>query len=215
MKSKELQEILKKHKKWLKHREGGERAILTHADLTNANLIHADLNYADLTYADLSYADLTYAYLTGADLRKADLTGADLTGAILTGADLTGADLTGAILTGTNLVDTILDKSEEYRLGRILDKAIIGYKKCQKGIIVKLRIPKGAVVFGINGNKFRTNKAKCVDIIGGEKAVSEYDNNFVYEKGKTYIIKDFDLMYNRECANGIHFFKTEDEAKKY
>lgn len=28
-------------------------------------------------------------------------------------------------------------------------------------------------------------------------------------------VEDFNLMYNVECASGIHFFWTEEEAKEY
>ena len=58
MRQKELDEILSKHKKWLKSEKGGEKA-----DLRYVNLRGADLNYANLRGADLSYADLR-----GADL---------------------------------------------------------------------------------------------------------------------------------------------------
>ena len=64
----QLDEILKKHKKWLDNEDGGEKADLTYADLTNADLTYANLTNADLKYADLTYADLTYANLTCADL---------------------------------------------------------------------------------------------------------------------------------------------------
>ncbi len=42
----DLKTILDKHGKWLRNKEGGERA---------------DLSYADLSYANLSYANLSYA----------------------------------------------------------------------------------------------------------------------------------------------------------
>nr|DAD89435.1 MAG TPA: pentapeptide repeat protein [Myoviridae sp. ctxpQ22] len=68
-----LQEIIASHGKWLRNREGGQRA--------------------DLREADLGGADLRDAYLSGADLSGAYLGGADLSGADLSGADLRGADL--------------------------------------------------------------------------------------------------------------------------
>ena len=94
----ELQEILKKHKKWLAGEDGGVRA-----DLRGANLRGADLSGADLSGADLRGADLRRADLRGADLRRADLSGADLRGADLSGADLSGADLRGADLRRADL----------------------------------------------------------------------------------------------------------------
>ena len=62
MTTKELQEILDKHKKWLNDEDGGERAYLRGADLRRA-----DLRGADLIGADLSGAYLRGAYLSGAE----------------------------------------------------------------------------------------------------------------------------------------------------
>ena len=84
----ELQEILKKHKKWLAGEDGGARANLSGADLSDANLIGANLRRADLRGANLSGANLS-----DADLRRANLRGADLRGANLRGADLSEANL--------------------------------------------------------------------------------------------------------------------------
>ena len=52
----ELQEILKKHKKWLAGEDGGVRADLRRADLSEADLRRADLSGADLRRADLDFA---------------------------------------------------------------------------------------------------------------------------------------------------------------
>ena len=82
----QLQEIITSHGKWLRNREGGQRA---------------DLSEANLCEADLCGVDLRRAYLRGADLRGADLSGADLSGADLCGAYLSGAYLSGADLDKT------------------------------------------------------------------------------------------------------------------
>ena len=81
MEQAKLKEILKKHKKWLCGKKGGEKAKLSGADLSGADLSRADLCGADLSGADLSRADLSRADLSRADLRDADLRGADLSGA--------------------------------------------------------------------------------------------------------------------------------------
>lgn len=184
---------------------------LSYAYLENADLHCANLSNADLSYAFLSKADLSCANLSNADLSRADLGCADLRNAALRNADLTYANLSYA-----NLDDTKLDKTEECRKGKILKRKIIGYKKCRDDIIVKLEIPAGAIVFSINNKKCRTNVAKVIDIDNNlSKARSIEDYNFVYEKGKKIKIKDFNLMYNVECASGIHFFKTRKEAEVY
>jgi len=42
-----------------------------------------------------------------------------------------------------------------------------------------------------------------------------YDQNFEYRLGQEIEIKDFNLMYNVECASGFHFFRTRKEAEEY
>ena len=92
----ERNEILKRHKKWLYNKEGGEQADLHGANLQGAILREANLLRADLREADLREADLREADLRGADLRNADLRNADLQGADLRDANVYGADLKGA-----------------------------------------------------------------------------------------------------------------------
>ena len=63
MDKKKLDEILKKHQKWLDNEPDGEQANLQGANLQGANLQEANLQGADLQ---------------GANLQEADLQGADL-----------------------------------------------------------------------------------------------------------------------------------------
>lgn len=204
-------------------------AILSHANLSHANLYNADLSYADLNNANLSYANLSCADLYSAclinanlsctRLINADLYNANLVCACLYKANLSDANLSDAILSDAILNNANLDKKEKIRQGIVLDESMIGYKKAVtdgKKVIVTLEIPKNAIVFSINNKKCRTNICKVVDIEGDfNKAYSSYDNKFVYEKGKTIRIKDFNLQYNVECGTGIHFFRTKQEALDY
>ena len=155
--------------------------------------------------ADLSGADLSEADLSGADLRRADLSGADLSGANLRGAYLIGADLSGAYLSG----------ADQFRIGKVLDEPLTGYKKTREGVVITAEVPAGAIVFCINGSKCRTNRAKITDMDGHEVLHSQYDNSFEYRLGQEINIKDFNLMYNVECESGFHFFKTRKEAEEY
>ena len=133
--------------------------------------------------------------------------------------NLSNVDLSNADLSYACLYNTDLNEQERIRQGIVLDKSMIGYKKAiidNISVIVTLEIPKNAIVFSINDKKCRTNICKVVDIEGDfNKAYSFYDNKFVYEKGKTIRIKDFNLQYNVECGTGIHFFRTKQEALDY
>ena len=146
---------------------------------------------------------------------KADLYSADLTRANLTGADLTRANLTGADLTRANLYGADLTEAEEFRLGKVLDEPLTGYKITKEGVVIIAEIPAGAIVFCINGKKCRTNRAKITDMGGHDVLHSQYDDSFEYRLGQEINIKDFNLMYNVECASGFHFFRTRKEAEEY
>ena len=117
MKQTELNEVLEKHKKWLRDEKGGKCADLRGADLRGGTLICAELQNADLRGADLR----------GANLRGADLWNADLRNADLREADLSGANLCGAVLGGANLpkiakVKNIFTKIKEaINAGSVLD----------------------------------------------------------------------------------------------
>ena len=97
-----LNEILRKHKLWLKNDPNGLRANLRHADLEDADLKNTDLSYANLADANLKSANLRYANLEGANLENANLEDANLEDANLRYAVLEGTHLTNAILTQTN-----------------------------------------------------------------------------------------------------------------
>ena len=193
MTQEELDKIVEQHQHWLKE------------DCEGWEDMKADLREADLLGANLGGADLL-----GANFRGANLRGANLRGANLRGADLLGANLRGADLLGANLGD-----EDKFRLGKVLDEPLTGYKKTNEGVVITAEIPAGAIVFCINGSKYRTNRAKITDMDGHEVLHSQYDNTFEYRLGQEINIKDFNLMYNVECASGFHFFKTRKEAEEY
>ncbi len=232
MTQEELNKIIELHHHWIEEDcEGWEdmKADLRGADLRGADLRGADLRGADLSRANLRGADLSGANLRGANLRGANLIGANLREADLRGADLSGANLLGANLSwadlrwtnlskanlrGADLRWTNLSEADRFRLGKVLDEPITGYKKTKEGVVITAEIPAGAIVFCINGRKCRTNLAKITDMDGHEVLHSVYDNSFEYRLGQEIEIKDFNLMYNVECASGFHFFRTRKEAEE-
>lgn len=154
------------------------------------------------------------ANLWRANLRGVDLRGVDLWGADLQEADLWGADLRGA----NNIPDYVcpICCPEE--------GSFTGFKQAYLNntpVIVKLQIPADAKRSSATSRKCRCSKAKVLSItdFSGvaefQMAVSGYDNNFIYEVGKTVIVDDYDDNRWNECSTGIHFFITRDEAVIY
>ena len=207
-------------------------ADLSGADLSGANLRSANLRSADLSGADLSGANLRSANLRSANLRSADLSGADLSGANLSGANLSGADLSGADLSGANLSGANLSganllnvRYDEctgfFALVCPEEGSFIGYKKAN-GHIVKLRITEDALRSSATSRKCRCSKAEVLSIttLDGEddgltSIPSNYDSNFIYRVGTTVEVEDFETDRWDECAAGIHFFITRQEAVQY
>ena len=224
----DLKEILRKHTLWLNLDPKGERANLYKADLRYANLSKADLSGADLSGADISEANISEANLYGANLYKADLryanlSGADLSGANLSGANLSGAYLSGADLSGANLRGPDLREANiDWPLVCPEKGSFIGYKKCRDNLIVELEIPEDALRSSATTRKCRCSKAKVLSITNLDgsatdisTASSKYDHTFTYKIGDTVEVPNFDTNRWNECAPGIHFFVTRQEAVEY
>ena len=225
----QLDDILRKHALWINNESGGERVNLYQANLSRANLYQANLSRANLRGADLYRADLSRANLSGADLSGADLRGANLYQANLSRANLRGANLSGAYLYQANLHEANLSgadlreaKNLNFPIACPEKGSFIGFKKCQDGKIVKLKIPVDALRCSATGRKCRCSKAKVLSItnIDGTDAnvgmaISKYDRNFIYKVGETIEVPNFNTDRWNECSTGIHFFITRQEAVDY
>jgi len=164
----------------------------------------------DLSGAYLECADLRGANLEGANLRGAYLRGAYLRGAYLRGAYLEGADLYGADLRGADL-----SEYQKAMLSILPDGDIIGWKKCENDVIVKLRIPSNARRSNSTGRKCRAEFAEVLEVIGAEEGVSTYDQNVKYRVGETVKCDEWNDDRWVVCGGGIHFFITRAEAEHY
>ena len=234
----DLKMILDKHHKWLKNEPGGVRANLRCADLRDANLRCADLSGADLRDANLSSANLRDANLSGANLSSADLRDANLSSANLSSANLSDANLRCADLSGADLRDANLrcaDLSGARNLNTISwniftafymlqcpeTGAFIGYKKASDKIIM-LEICADAKRSSATSRKCRCSKAKVLSITNLDGTACEltalasnFDSKFIYRVGEIVEVPDFCEDRWCECAKGIHFFITRDEAVQY
>ena len=181
-----------------------------------ANLRWADLRGADLRGADLRGANLYGANLYGADLYGANLRGADLYGADLRGADLRGANLRGADLYGANLYGAMnIPPFASAQTSITPEGQLIGWKKCKNGLIVKLSIPTDARRSNASGRKCRAEFADVIETIGGDVGISQHDGKTEYRVGARVTCDNWCEDRWQECAGGIHFFITREEAEDY
>ena len=145
---------------------------------------------------------------------RANLSGANLSRANLYKADLYKANLSEADLSEAMNVNTPLMCPEK--------GSFIGFKKVRGNYIVELEILADAMRSSATGRKCRCSKAKVVSITNPDgsnaevtSAISGWDRNFIYSVGELVEVKDFDTNRWNECAPGIHFFITRQEAIDY
>ena len=159
-----------------------------------------------------------HANLCGADLRCADLSSANLRDANLRGANLRDANLRGAKNTDKIAWNA---RTAFYPLQCPETGSFIGYKKAADKIVM-LEICADAKRSSATSRKCRCSKAKVLSIThldgsdsGLTEVRSDYSKEFVYRVGEIAEVSDFDDDRWNECAAGIHFFITRDEAVKY
>ena len=130
-------------------------------------------------------------------------------------ANLTGADLYGA---------DHLDKATNvaYPIACPEKGSFVGFKKTREGYIVELEILADALRCSATSRKCRCSKAKVVSITnmdGTDAHVNTvhawYDSSFSYTLGEIVEVSNFDANRWNECAPGIHFFITRQEAVNY
>ena len=204
----DIEKILEKHRMWLMNLKGGERANLHGVDLRGT-----DLRWANLSGANLSRANLSGANLYGTDLREANLHRANLYGANLHRADLRGSK---------NVSSAFWDHTTAFfQLQCPEIGAFIGWKKAC-GHIIKLEITENAKRSSATTRKCRCSEVRVIEIenidgsnSGLQEVPSNYDSNFVYRVGQIIKVDNFDEDRWNECAPGIHFFITREEAVRY
>jgi hypothetical protein len=96
------------------------------------------------------------------------------------------------------------------------------FKKVRGNYIVELEIPADAIRCSATSRKCRCSKAKVISItnIDGSPSTvdivySQHDSTFSYKVGDVVKVDDFDPNRWHECAPGIHFFITRQEAVDY
>ena len=145
-----------------------------------------------------------------ANLSGANLSGANLSSANFYRANLSGADLSGAALPNNTTGVLALKRT------RILPEgAIIGWKKCDADVIVKLLIPADAKRSHAFGRKCRAEYADCLEVIGAEVGISQHDGETEYRAGSRITPHDWSDDWRKECAGGIHFYITREEAEEH
>ena len=126
-------------------------------------------------------------------------------------ADLRGADLYGANLYGAMNIPPFASAQTSITP----EGQLIGWKKCKNGLIVKLSIPTDARRSNASGRKCRAEFADVIETIGGDVGISQHDGKTEYRVGARVTCDNWCEDRWQECAGGIHFFITREEAEDY
>lgn len=134
------------------------------------------------------------------------------------------------LLISSNIIlDTNMWLSKSIKMQCPEAGSFVGYKKALyedeigfiRRVIIRLAIPEDAKRSSAFGKKCRCSKAVVENIVEPivgccvQTAMSMYDVSFKYVVGETVSVDDFDENRFNECAPGIHFFMTEEEAREY
>lgn len=202
------------------------------AVIGNSNLSHTSLEGTNLAFAviydsDFNAAKISYARMDEAQITQVDFSNAEIRSSSFYGATLDRVNFDGAFISSS--VGFLNMRCPE-------EGSFIAWKKvwhddayeftsatlCSENahfLVAKLLIPEDALRSSATTNKCRASKAVVLELqnLDGTpsnltKAHAFYDLEFVYEVGKTVEVKDFDTYRWKECAAGIHFFVTRNEA---
>ena len=216
MNQEEIKAVLDQHEIWLQNNNEGKMADLQGADLQGADLQGANLQGANLQGANLQGANLRGVDLQRANLQRANLQDANMQRANLQEANMQGANLRRADLHGAEMPPLHIPQSGLFH----------AFKKVMGGVVLELLISaKKPRTASYVGRKCRCQKAKVLkaydaqgkelSLPNGYKFYSGYRSSFKYKMGEWVEEPNYNGDPRVECAPGIHFFMTKEEAEEY
>ena len=195
---------------------------LSRLDFSFSNFINVDFSNVDFTYSNLENCLLDDSNMENVIFINSNLKKASMRRANLQYANIKGAKLYAAVLEGANLKNIIFDnKTEYFKLYCPEQGAFIAYKKGLNNRIIKLLIPSDSKRVSSTRNCCRCDKAKVLEIknfegtIFYDEAWSTVAEDFCYKLGEWVYAGNFNEDRWYDSTGGIHFWMTEEEAKKY
>lgn len=206
------------------------KCIFTHAYFPNAKLNNVAFWLCDMSYSFFAGAELYNSRFHVSDLSLARFTGASFyasefsTSYIDDICDLTNAENVPNIPMACPDTGSFIGwKKVSLGIDAEVSKNSVIPNLCERFGIAKLLIPEYAKRSSATGRKCRCDKARVLEIqdldgniLDNVVAYSLHDPGFQYVAGKM-IAPTLPFEENRweECASGIHFFITREEAVKY
>jgi hypothetical protein len=101
---------------------------------------------------------------------------------------------------------------------------VVGWKKCRtdnhETVLVKVRVPADAKRSNATARKCRAERVEVLSVEAPDGTpqpfgISLHDSNVRYVVGETVKAHEWGADRFVECAGGIHFFLTREEAAAY
>lgn len=197
------------------------------ADLSRMYFWQAELDSMDFSGVDLYCVTFSGTTLKNANFRNASLRCVDLCSSIIGGADFRGADIARVEFPDMYMDGVIMDETTSHFHTHCPEEGgFTGYKKActltEHPYIVELKIPAHALRSSATTNKCRCSEAEVMSVTrldgtddGTDIVRSWWNPYFLYKAGETVKADGFDENRWNECAPGIHFFMTREEAVDY
>lgn len=205
--------------------------ILEGANLRSCSMYKTNLNHSIFMDSDLSFSNISDITVVSANFERANFIYSDITRAHFYDCNFKLATLSSNWLLSQTLT---FHNCNLYLATNVpfipfacpVKGSFTGFKQATSTagayVVVELKIPASAKRSSATGRKCRCDKAKVVAIydcygkkLKETKAFSTYDRNFAYEVGKMVEVDNFCTDRFNECAPGIHFFITFEEAANY
>lgn len=191
---------------------------LSHCIDTTFDTVHFyNVNFTDAQCCDSSFINDTFDFC---NLKDTELMDARFLGCFFKGTSLGSALRCNIPMTCPDTGSFIGWKKAYVKSPDIESLVKFNWERTTE-VIVKLEIQEDARRSSAGSRKCRCDKAKVLSItsLDGireyDTAYSFHDASFVYRVGETVSVDNFCTNRWNECAAGIHFFITRDEAVNY
>jgi hypothetical protein len=223
---KDLLNDLQAHQKWIKSKKASYRFPLTLSeDMVGDKFVHLDFTKVNFNGANLSGASFLRCNLTKAHFENCNLSGVRFERCNLTNAFFEEDCLVGGMTTKLST----LTKTNFPGSAQICPEvgSFHAFKKVKdrndNRFVIELLVSKHSKRLNAYGSrKCRCERAKVLRVLPaknrlkpvGTNLLSIHTHAFIYKVGE-WVEAKLDENRNVECAGGIHFFLTRQEAEEY
>ena len=201
---------------------------LTGASLRISDISHTKFNELDMAKTDFTYSRICMSEFSGVNMKDSKFIDATIRQSWFCECYMCDADFNKAWIKDSVRAFTNVALAKNWPLTPLTcpdTGSFIGWKKAydEAGFskIVCLEIPADAKRLSAFGRRCRCDKAKVIGIYSRDgspydgEVHSMWDREFVYRVGQMVAVDNFDDDRFKECAPGIHFFITRQEAMDF